>query len=234
MQISINNNSKKIIAVVIGVLPFYVFAIVDKIINQQEFSIKVLFLFYLPIATLVLGILYLLNRFFLKQKISGYNLAKTNYLLDIAVILLLMVGSSLINITAKLFLNDIFPNNYNNSKILEVLKTIFANPFYAFIFLIPFTWITHTFLVFSKIFLLKNLWDISANKVWIWSVIILSTMFFTLTEIDKGMLDILVSFSVGFLFAVTYLYYRRFLPLIIAAILTQTIQMLDFWISFSG
>ena len=229
-----NKKTKQILAVLMGILPFYTFAFYDKLNNQTDLSIQSFFLVYLPITAFALGIILLLNYFFLKQKISDYNSLKKNYLLDIAIVFLLMIGSSFIHISINLFLKNIFPNNNDNSEVLKVLQTIFDNPFYALMFLIPFTWITQTFLFFSKIFLLKNLWDISANKVWIWSVIIISTMFFSLIEIDKGIISILVSFSVGLLYAITYLYYRRFLPLIIAAILIQTIQMIDFWISFSG
>ena len=234
MQITINDNSKKIIAVIIGVMPFYIFAVIDKIYNEQEITINTFFLIFMPIAALALCILLLLNRFFLKQKIADYNSGKNNYLLDIAVALLLMLGATFINTVANLFLKDFFPTGLDNSKILELLKTIFDNPFYALLFLIPFTWITQTFLIFSRIFLLKNLWDLSANKIWIWSVIIISTIFFTLSQIDKDILYILIYFSITLLFSITYFYHRRILPLILAAILSQTIQMIDFWISFPG
>ena len=226
-----NKKTKQIFAVLIGVLPFYTFAVYDKLNNQPNLSIQSFFLVYLPVTAFALGIILLLNYFFLKQKTSDYNSRKKNFLLDIAIVFLLMIGSSFIHISINLFFKNIFPNNNDNSEVLKVLQTIFDNPFYALMFLIPFTWITQTFLVSSKIFLLKNLWNISANKVWIWSVIIISTTFFSLIEIDKGIIGILISFSVGLLFAIAYLYYRRFLPLIIAAILAQTIQMIDFWIS---
>ncbi len=227
-----NKNKKIIIAILIGIIPFYAFAAIDKLINEPNISVHGFFLVYMPIVALALFILILLNKFLLKQSIAFYNSKENNLLLDIAVICLLMIGTSFIHISAKLFFRDFFFTNQNNTKVILVLQEIFENPFLALVFIIPFIWITQFFLIFSRIFLLKNLWGISESKIWIWGVIILSSVLFVLPELDKGMLDILISFSVILFFNITYLYYQRFYPFLFAAILLQTIQMIDFWITF--
>ena len=232
MQIS--KNIKYIIAVLIGVVPFYIFAVIDKIANKPDISIQGFFVFYMPITAFALLILLLLNTFFLKQKILSYNFEKKNLLADIAVLFILMIGASVIKISFNLFFHDLFPAKQDNQQIISVLQEIFNNPFYALIFIFPFIWITQSFFIFSRIFFLKNLWELSKSKIWIWSVLILSSILFVFPEIDKGILDILISFSVILFFNITYLFYRRFYPLLFAAILTQTIQMLDFWITFPG
>ncbi len=230
---------KKIIAVTTGVLPFYFFVVIDKIIYKPELSVHGIFLVYMPVTAIALGILLLLNHFLLNQKISDYNTETKKYLQDIAIAFLLMVGTTFLNIAANLFFADFFPKPDTDKMLetvrtLEVLKSIFNNPFYTFLFLIPFIWITQTFLVFSKVFLLKNLWDIAAGKAKIWAVLIISSLFFSLPEIDKGTLSLIVSFFTVLFFNITYFYYRRIHPLIIAAILSQSIQMIDFWISLQG
>lgn len=232
MQIS--KNIKIIIVVLIGIIPFYAFAVIDKVFNQPNISIQGFFLIYMPITAIALFILFLLNKYFLKQTIASYNVERKNLLSDIAVMFILLVGASFIQITFNLFLKDALPSRQDNTKILSALQEIFTNPFYALVFLIPFIWITQSFLIFSRIFLLKNLWELSKNKIWIWSVVILSSILFVLPEIDKSILSILISFSVILFFNITYFFYRRFYPLIFAAIFYQTIQMLDFWITFPG
>ncbi len=228
----INSNIKKILAVIIGVLPFYTFVVIDKIVNNPDISVQGLFLFYLPIAIIALLILLLLNKYFLKQTIKNYNLATHSLLSDVAIMLILLVGSSFIHIVFNLFFRDIFPYQQDNTQVIKVLQQIFGNPFYALIFIGPFLWITQLFIIFSRIFLLKNLWEVNKSKIWIWTVLILSSVLFVLPEIDKSILDILVSFSVILLYSITYLYYRRFYPILMASILNQTIQMLDFWLTW--
>ena len=226
-----NKTTKLILSVTVGVLPFYVFAIAEKFLGKTNISINSLFLVYFPVTAIALIIIALLGKIYLKQRIIDYNTLHKNYLLDIAITFLLMIGFYLIQSTSNLTIQKWFPSNIDNSKTIMVLQEIFRNPFYAFVFLIPFTWITQLFLVFSRIFLLKNLWDLTEKKSVQISISIISALFFCLTEIDKGKPALISMFLIILFYNFTYYYYRRISPLIISAILIQTIQMIDFWIS---
>ncbi|MEN8187516.1 MAG: CPBP family glutamic-type intramembrane protease [Bacteroidota bacterium] len=224
---------RNIIALAIIIVPFYFVVIFEKSRGITDISIKGLFIKYLLISIFGIIVIYLTNKILLRQNLQSFFKRKEKFIVDLSLGLLLLSATYFIMSLGNITYFRWFTSQFDNSKIIETLKEIFSNKLYAFILLGPFIWATELFSVFSRAFILNNLWKLSGSKIGIWLSIILTALLFAFTQIDKGVPEMINTFLIIVTSNFLYFKYRSITPLLIAPILIQTIDLVAFWFYIS-
>ncbi len=224
MKKSVRNSISVLIIVII-----YVTAIFEKIYGTVDFSIQSLFGKYLIYTVLGILLVLILNKYFLKNSLEVFASKKGSVLLDIAFGFLLLVIMYLVSNIGRVTYARWIITNIDRTEISNTLNQIFSSPFYTVLFLGPFIWFTEIFMVITRSFLLNNLWELNSNKGWIWGAIFATAILCSFTQIDNGIPNVISYFVIFTASNILYFKYRRIFPLIIAAILLQTIQLAVYW-----
>lgn len=228
-----NNKFKYILALALIIIPFYFLIIIEKSISTINISAGSLFGRYLLFCIVGICAIYAINRFFLKGLAINFFKKKENTLINIALGLLMLSITYFIISLGNITYFRWIPNNTDNSETVLALEKIMSNNFYVIVLLGPFIWITELFLVLSKAFILNNFWALSQKKIWIWISILGTALLISLTQIDKGIPVIINTFLIVFASNILYFKYRSITPLLISAIILQTIDLVSFWVYIS-
>jgi len=224
MKKSIRNIISVIIIVIIYVDTFY-----SNFTGFPEITINNLFGKYLWLSIFSLLLIYILNKYFLKNSLRVFLSKKGSFLLDISFSFLLLVTSYFVfNIGAATY-GQLFVLEIDRSSMFKTLGEVFSKPIYIFLFFGPFIWFSEMFLAFSQAFILNNLWEINSNKFWVWATIIFTALLCSLTQIHNGIPSVINYFILYLVMNVLYHKYRRVTPLILSRVLLQTIQMAVVW-----
>lgn len=228
-----NNKIKYIVALSIIIIPFYFLTIIEKVTSTVEISANSLFGKYLIFCIVGIGAIYSINRFFLKRLAVKFFKKKENALINITLGLLLLSITYFIISLGNITYFRWIPMNTDNSQTIAALTKIMSNNFYTIVLLGPFIWITELFLVLSRAFILNNFWALSQKKIWICSSILGMAMLLSLTQIDKGIPVIMNTFLMVLISNILYFKYRSITPLLISAIILQTIDLISLWVYIS-
>lgn len=223
-----NKSIRNIISILIIVI-IYATAIFEKIYGTIDFSIQSLFGKYMLYTVLGILLVFIINKYFLKNSLEVFASKKGSVLLDIALGFLLLVIMYLVSNIGRVTYARLFVTNIDRSEMVNTLNQIFSSPFYTVLLLGPFIWLTEIFMVISRSFLLNNLWELNSNKGWIWGTIFGTAILCSFTQIDNGIPNVINYFVIFAASNILYFKYRRVFPLIIAGILLQTIQFAVFW-----
>ena len=207
----------------------YLYAIIEKALGWTDYSVKFVLRNNTIFILVVLGVIYLINKYFLKKDLNVFILRKEKFIIYLVVGLLLLSTIYLINSIGRLTYYSWFTRD-NNLPIHDTIREILDNKIYAFILLGPFVWFTEVFGVITKVFLLNSLWKLNKSKLWHWIGIVFVASLFALLQIDKGIADILNVFLIVSISNIFYLKFRNSIPLIIATILYTTIDLISFWV----
>lgn len=221
---------RNIIAILVISLPFYGVAIFEKISGTNEVSVKGLFGEAVFFTILGLLIIFLLNKFLLKNDLRSFQSGKGNWLLDVAIALLLLIIIYFVTSIGNLTYAQWWPTDVDRTEIMQTLNEVFSNKWYILFFIGPFIWITEGFMALSRVFLLNNFWELSSHKTAIWISILFTALLCALTQYENGISGMINWFIIYTAGHFIYLKYKRALPLIITGILFQTIELVSFWI----
>jgi len=224
-----NNKFKYILALTLIIIPFYFLIIFEKSISVINISASRLFGKYLMFSIAGICAIYAINRFFLKELAVNFFKIKEITLINISLGLLLLSITYFIISLGNITYFRWIPMSTDNTQSLAALTKIMSNNFYAIILLGPFIWISELFLVLSRAFILNNCWALSQKKIWIWVSIFGTALLLSLTQIDKGIPVIINTFLIVFASNILYFKYRSITPLLISAIVLQTIDLVSFW-----
>ncbi len=224
MKKAVRNNISILIIVII-----YLAAIFDKIYGTVDFTIQSLFGKYMVYTVVGIFLVFSMNKYFLKNSLAVFASKKGSILLDIAFGFLLLSIIYLVSNIGRVTYARWIITDIDRTEISNSLNQIFSSPFYTVIFLGPFIWFTEIFMVITRSFLLNNLWELNSKKRWILGTILGTALLCSLTQIDNGIPNVINAFIIFTASNILYFKYRRVFPLIIAAILLQTIQLAVFW-----
>ena len=221
---------RNIIAIFIIVVPFYLFAIYEKWMGDIEFLIQILFvnnLFFLIIGLLII---FLINKYLLKNSLKVFISDKGSLLIDVSLAFLILIIIFFIYGIGKVTYGILFPFQRDLTDIFNTLRQIFSNPFYTLVMIGPFIWISEGFLAISRAFILNNLWELNEKKYFVWISIFSTALLFSFTQIDNGIPAMINWFLIFSLTNYIYYKYRRVLPLMLAGIMLQSIEIITAWI----
>jgi Type II CAAX prenyl endopeptidase Rce1-like len=209
---------------------FYIILILEKIWSQVDVSVNGLFLKYLPIGVVGIAVIYLINRYVLKETVSIFFQQKNTFIIHLTLgLMLLSIMYFIISLGNFTYFRWIPTTIIDNSEIVNTLTYIISDTFYTIILLGPFIWISEIFSVLSRAFLLNNLWKLNKSKTWNWFSISIIALLFALTQIDKGIPTMINTFLIIFASNVLYFKYPNITPLLIASIVIQTVDLVAFW-----
>lgn len=177
----------------------------------------------------VLGLIYLLNKYFNKDNLNVFFERKEKFIVHLILGLLLLSITYLVNSIGRVTYYVWIPVP-EDLPVHTALREILNNKLYTFILLGPFVWVSETFGVITRVFLLNNLWKINESKFWNWASIVFVSLLFALLQTDKGLSDMINVFLIVMVSNIFYLKYRNSIPLIIAPILFTTIDLIAFWV----
>ncbi len=228
-----HKKTKNIIAVGIVVIPFYLSAFLQKtLLNQSDIYVQKFLSIYMLLSIIGITAIILINKYFLKNKWEVFASPKGKLIIDISLAFLILSTHYFINSLGKITYFKWIPTDIDRSVIINLLTEIFSNNLYAFIMIGPFNWLNELFAVISIAFILNNLWEINTKKYWIWTSILIAALIFALLQIDQGIPSMINTFIIISISNYIYFRYRRIYPLLIAAIIYQTIDLISFWIYY--
>lgn len=224
-------SKKHIIALLFVILPFYLVAILQKLVlNRNQYMVQEFLGIYMLLSLAGIITILVTNKYYLNQKITVFIETKGKFIQDVSLGFLLLGFTyfmfSLANITYARWI----PSTYDNIEIRALLDEIFQNNLYGIIFIGPFIWLNEIFLILSVVFILNNLWKLNSHKYWAIMGIVIMAVLISLLQIDTSIPRMITTWFIYMSVGLVYLNYQRIYPLLISAILVQSIDLISYWI----
>ena len=216
---------KSILSLLIIVLIPFGLMLWYRVHQTTGFVTNELILYPLLFGGISIIILYLIKKFFLKEKLSDFNSGSGNLGRDILWGLGLTVMYFILFYVERATLTNVLTFR-SNQELLGLMLDMRQSPFLLILWFGPVLWIgIALFEELIRVFLLTSLWKYSNNFFWIVSVIILSAIVIGLAHWSQGSFGI-VTIAIKSLVSGYFFYkVRRLLPLVIAHVLYDGIQV---------
>jgi len=170
-------------------------------------------------------ILYFLKKYYLKEPISDFNSGKGNWRTDILWGLVLVTAYFVLFYVERLTLVN-YLEFKSNTELLDLMLEMRENPWLLALWFGPVLWIgIALYEELIRVFILTSLWKFSKNIIWSVIVIIIAASIIGLAHWSQGSYGIV---TIGFKSMVSgffFFKYRRLLPLVIAHVLYDGIQV---------
>jgi membrane protease YdiL (CAAX protease family) len=170
-------------------------------------------------------VLYLLKKYFLKEPLSDFNSGKGNLKTDV------LYGVALVTVYFILFyIERLTLINYlsfnSNSELLGLMLDMRENPWLLALWFGPVLWIgIALYEELIRVFILTSLWKFSKNIIWSVIVIIIAASIVGLAHWSQGSYGIVTIGIKSMVSGFFFFKYRRLLPLVIAHVLYDGIQV---------
>ena len=216
---------KSIISLLIIVLIPFGLMLWYRVHQTTGFVTNELILYPLLFGGISIILLYLIKKFFLREKLSDFNSGSGNWSIDILWGLGLTVMYFILFYIERATLTNVLTFR-SNQELLGLMLDMRQSPFLLILWFGPVLWIgIALFEELIRVFLLTSLWKYSNNFFWIVSVIILSAIVIGLAHWSQGSYGI-VTIAIKSLVSGYFFYkVRRLLPLVIAHVLYDGIQV---------
>ncbi len=230
---AMNIKTRKILAVLLGACPFFIFVIFEKLYCYDQITVSDILGRYFAIGLFNFAFLLILTRYFLQENIKDYIHFKEPILLDVSLTFFLLISTYLIYSIGNITYVYWFNHEADRITLINVLLEIFNNPYYSIFYFGPFIWVIQINLEYARVFLLKNLWDCYHNRFWEWIIMVTSAGFIGLMNLDNGPAGIITGILIALTFNIVYYRYRSLVPLVASSILIQTIILVEFYFQAS-
>ena len=174
-----------------------------------------------------LGILLigLLKHFFLGESLTSLNSGEGRIATDIAWGIVLTVIYFVLFFGARFTLSDLLAFTPNR-ELLGLMLDMRESPWMVALWFGPVLWIgIALYEELVRTFLLSELWSFSASKLWISMVILIAAVLVGLTHWSQGPYGIVTIAIKGIVVGIFYFHRRRLLPLVIAHVLYDGLQV---------
>ena len=218
-------NLKQIIALIIMVFIPFGLMIWFRAHNSSGFASVELILYPILFGGLSIVVLYLLKKHFLKEGMSDFNPGKGKWSTDILWGLALTAIYFILFYVERLSLSN-YLSFKPNMEMLELMLDMRESPILLILWFGPVLWLgIALYEELIRVFILTSLWKFSTNKIWTFTVIVIAASIIGLAHWSQGPYGIVTigikSLVIGFFFY----RYKRLLPLIIAHVLYDGIQV---------
>ncbi len=213
--------------VALSIMVFIPFGIMIWIRTHQSsgFASQELILYPLLFGGGSVLILYLLKKYFLKETFLEFNSGKGKWSTDILWGLLLTLIYFILFYLERATISN-WLTFVPNTELLGLMLDMRQSPLLLVLWFGPVLWIgIALYEELIRVFILTSLWKFSDSKIWVVAVILLASALIGLTHWSQGSYGI-VTIGIKSLIACFFFYkYRRLLPLIIAHVLYDGIQV---------
>ncbi|NOY36284.1 MAG: CPBP family intramembrane metalloprotease [Chlorobi bacterium] len=218
-------NLKQFIALTIMVLIPFGIMVWFRDHQSSGFASIELIIYPLLFGGLSIVVLYLLKKHFLKESFSEFNSGKGTPGTDILWGFGLTVVYFILFYIERLTLSDLLSFK-PNMELLGLMLDMRKNPVLLILWFGPVLWIgIALYEELIRVFILTSLWKFSDRKLWIYTVILIASTLIGLAHWSQGsygIVTVAIKSSVACLF---FFKYRRLLPLVIAHVLYDGIQV---------
>jgi len=217
---------RKLIAVILGTVPIYIFLIWSNITRGNNYTLPDLLLYPLLIGGVwIIWMLWLYRRLASKS-IKDLNRSAGNWRRDIFSGFLLMLLMFLIFSIQQFTLNKWLPREAPPEAIITLISGLSKNPILLAIWLGPVVWIgVACFEEIQRVFMLDLLWDVFNKRYQTAIIILLSSLTFGFAHVYQGSASVAGISVQGVIYAVFYYKAGRLWPMIIAHGLFDSTQM---------
>ncbi len=184
-----------------------------------------LILYPLLFGGLSIAFLFLLKKYFLKENLSDFNSGKGKWNSDILWGLALTAIYFILFYVERLTISNLLSFK-PNMEMLGLMLDMRANPILLILWFGPVLWLgIALYEELIRVFILTSLWKFSNQKIWTFTVIIIASTILGLAHWSQGSYGI-VTVGIKSSVACFFFYkYKRLLPLIIAHVLYDGIQV---------
>lgn len=216
----------QLLAVAIGVLPFYTFVIWSHLTRESPYTLQDLFL--LPLVVGSLGVVWMafLYTTLCGKRLSDLNLKPSNWPRDLVMGILLTMVLFAWRVIDGLTVSDWIPRQPPPPEILNLIFGLAENPLLLALWLGPVVWIgVALFEELGRVFILNRLWSVWDHRLARWAVLLFSALLFGLAHIYQGPAGAISVGILGLISGLAYMVWGRVWPLVIAHGLFDSIQI---------
>lgn len=219
------NKLKTIIA--LSIMVFIPFGLMIWIRNHQStgFASVELIVYPLLFGGLSIVILYLIKKYFLKEKLTDFNSGKGRWTTDIVWGLFLTIIYFILFYVERMTLSNILQFN-SNMELLGLMLDMREKPILLLIWFGPVLWVgIALYEELIRIFILTSLWKWSGHFIWGIAVILISALIIGLAHWSQGSYGMV---TIGIKSLVSgYFFFRkkRLMPLVYAHVFYDGIQV---------
>ena len=219
------NKLKSVIA--LSIMVFIPFGLMIWIRNHQStgFASIELVVYPLLFGGLSIAILFLIKKYFLREKLTDFNSGEGRWGTDIAWGLFLTTIYFILFYVERMTLSNVLQFN-SNMELLGLMLDMRENPILLLIWFGPVLWIgIALYEELIRVFILTSLWKWSESFIWAIAVIFISSIIFGLVHSSQGSYGMV---TIGIKSLVSgYFFFRkkRLMPLVYAHVLYDGIQV---------
>jgi len=216
---------KQIVALVVIVLIPFGLMLWFRTHNTTGFASVELIVYPLLFGGISILVLYFLKKYFLKEKITDFNSGKGKWTTDILFGFALTVVYFILFYIERITLTDVLTFK-PNMELLGLMLDMRKSPLLLILWFGPVLWVgIALYEELVRVFILTSLWQFSKVKIWKFTVIIISGLIIGLAHWSQGSYGIVTIALKGIVSALFFYRYRRFLPLVIAHVLYDGLQV---------
>jgi hypothetical protein len=176
----------------------------------------------------------LLKTLYLREPLSDFNSSSGNLLTDVLWGLGLATACFALFFLTQLTLRDLLAFR-PNEELLGLMLDMRANPWMVLVWFGPVLWIgIALYEELLRAFLLTELWCFSESKAWIGLSIVLAGALFGLVHWSQGPYGIVAIATKSIVIGAFYLRVRRIIPLVLAHVLYDGVQVGAFLLTYPG
>ncbi len=169
--------------------------------------------------------LYLIKKYFLKEDLTDFNSGKSTLGKDILWGIGLTIMYFLLFYIERATLTDILTFR-SNQELLGLMLDMRENPLLLVLWFGPVLWIgIALYEELIRVFILTSLWQYSKNQIWLFVVIIISALIIGFAHWSQGSYGIVTIAIKSLVSGYFFLKVRRLLPLVIAHVLYDGVQV---------
>ncbi|MCK5326335.1 MAG: CPBP family intramembrane metalloprotease [Woeseiaceae bacterium] len=216
---------KKVIAlIVVAVLPA-VLMIAYRMHQTTGFASLELIVYPLVFGGLGITVVVLLKRYYLREPLTDFNSRAGSIGSDILWALGLVAVYFLLFYIEQLTLRDLLTFR-SNQELLGLMLDMRESPWMMLVWFGPVLWIgIALYEELVRAFLLTGLWSFSERRAWTIAVIIIAAVLVGLVHWSQGPYGIVTIATKSIVAGTFYLYRRRLLPLVLAHVLYDGLQV---------
>ncbi len=196
-----------------------------RVRQATEFASVELISFPLVFGALGIGVVYVLKRYFLGEKISQLNSGDGRLLTDILLGLALTVVYFALFFIARYTLSDILAFT-TNRELIGLMLDMRESPLLVILWFGPVLWIgIALYEEVLRTFILTEMWSLSRSRLWVAIAIALCALFMGLLHWSQGPYGIVTIAIKSAVIGIFYYRVRRIFPLVLAHVLYDGLQV---------
>lgn len=203
-----------------------------RIHQSSAFASIELIVYPLLFGSIGIAAILLLKRHYLGEPLSDLNCGAGRLLADISWGLALAVACFALFFLAQLTLREVLEFRPNR-ELLGLMLDMRAHPWMIVVWFGPVLWIgIALYEELVRAFLLTELWSFSDNKAWLLLAIVAAAVLFGVVHWSQGPYGIVTIAIKSTVIGLFYLRIRRLLPLVIAHVLYDGLQVGTFLLTY--